>query len=281
LAGLSFYYLWTLKAGARASDVASTDWKNVAFIGYELLGFAGLGPGRLEIRGGGLDVFKPYTPELVVFAMLVLVLIYFAIRDLQQNCPRKKFLGMVVIVAAPAIFILAAGFILHFRVLGRHFAPLLAVVIFLLGIGVSAAWRRSVVGKILVVVFFALCLVSGLSLKFATRHAKDDYRSAARLARAALAGGKTVWWSADANAAVYYQLPLAKNSIESGQAFLMINPSVEFLATNVPAGVVIVSRPDIYDPHGTLAIFLARNNFKAAAVFPAFVVWEKAASRIN
>jgi hypothetical protein len=281
LAVLSFYYLWTLKAGARASDVASTDWKNVAFIGYELLGFAGLGPGRLEIRDGGLQVFKAYAPELAAFAMLVLTLICFAIRDLQQDYPRKKILGLAMIVLAPAIFILMAGFILHFRVLGRHFAPLLAAVDFLLGLGVSAAWRRTAAGKILVVGFFTLCLASGLSLRFAMRHAKDDYRSAAGLARIALAGGKTVWWSADANAAAYYQLPLAINSTESGRAFLMINPSVEFLATNVPADVIIVSRPDIYDPHGTLAIFLARNDFKKNAILPAFVVWEKTGLRIN
>ena len=275
LAALGFYYLWTLKAGARASDVATTDLKNVAFIGYELLGFAGLGPGRLEIRDGGLQVFKPYAPELALFAWPVLALIFFAIRCLIQNYPRKKFLGLAVIVAAPAIFILAAGFVLHFRVLGRHFAPLLAVAVFLLGVGVSAAWRRGAAGKILVVGFFALCLASGFSLRFATRHAKDDYRSAAGLARAALAHGETVWWSADASAAGYYQLLVTTNLTETGKAFAMINPPMEFLAANAPADVVIISRPDIYDPHGTLAAFLAQNDFKKAAILPAFVVWEK------
>jgi hypothetical protein len=276
-----FYYLWTLKAGERASGVATTDWKNVAFIGYELFGFAGLGPGRLEIRDGGLQVFKSYAPELGLFAAAILALIFCAVRDALQNYSRKKFLGLLVIVAAPSVFILAAGFILHFRVLGRHFAPLLAVVVFLLGLGVSAAWRRSVGGKILVIGFFAVCFASGLSLRFATRHAKDDYRSAAGLARAALANGETVWWSADANAAAYYHLPLATNSAEGDKAFIMINPPVDFLVAVVPADVVIVSRPDIYDPHGTLAAFLVQNGFKKAAVLPAFGVWEKAGARTN
>jgi len=276
LASLGFYYLWTLKAGARASDVASTDWKNVAFIGYELLGFAGLGPGRLEIRDGGLQVFKVYAPELTMFAMVVLALIFFAIRNLQQNCPRKKLLGLAVIVMTPAIFILAAGFALHFRVLGRHFAPLLAAMVFLLGVGVSAAWRRDAAGKILVVGFFILCIASGLSLRFATRHAKDDYRSATALARIALTDGKIVWWSADANAATYYQLSVTTNSTGVGNAFSMVNPSDDFLGTIVPADMVLVSRPDIYDPRGTLAIFLGRNNYKKVAILPAFVVWKKA-----
>jgi hypothetical protein len=275
LATLGFYYLWTLKAGARASDAASTDWKNVTFIGYELLGFAGLGPGRLEIRDGGLHVFKPYAPELALFAGLVLALILYAILDLWRNYPRKKIPRLVVIIAAPAVFILVAGFVLHFRVLGRHFAPLLPVAVFLLGLGVSAAWRRSAAGKILVVGFFAFSLMSGLSLRFAPRHAKDDYRSAVGLAHAALAHGQTVWWSADANAAAYYQLPLATNSAGADKVLLMINPPVEFLATNVSVDVVIVSRPDIYDPHGALAVFLARNDFNKAAALPAFAVWEK------
>ena len=277
LAALGFYYLWTLHAGARASDAATTDWKNIAFIGYELFGFAGLGPGRLEIRDGGLHVFKPFAPGLVFFAALVLALVLFASRDGLKNYPRKKFLGLILIVAAPAVFILAAGFAMHFRVLGRHFAPLLSGVVFFLGLGVGAAWRRSVAGKILVAGFFALCLASGLSLRFAARHAKDDYRSAAGLARAALARGETVWWSADANAPAYYHLPLTANVAGTGRAVLLINPAESFLATNFPADVVILSRPDLYDPHGALANFLAQNHYRKSAVLPAFAVWNKAA----
>ena len=281
LAATGFYYLWTLKAGARASDVAATDWKNVVFIGYELLGFAGLGPGRLEIRDGGLQVFKAHVPMLGLFAALVLAVICFVVRDLLKNFPRKKILGLAVIVAAPAVFILAAGFVTHFRVLGRHFAPLLPVVVLLLGLGVSAAWRNRAAGKILVISFFALCLASGLSLRFAARHGKDDYRSAAGLACAALAGGKSVWWSADENAAGYYHLPLTKNTSVAGRALVVINPPDDLLATLVPADMVIISRSDIYDPHGALAGFLARNQFLQTATLPAFVIWEKPAAKTN
>jgi len=280
LAGLGFYYLWTLHAGARASAIAATDGKNVAFIGYELLGFAGLGPGRLEIRSGGLHVFKPYAPELACFGAVVLALVIFGVRAARQNYPRKKLLGLACIVAAPASFILAAGFLMHFRVLGRHFAPLLPAVVFLLGLGISAAWRRGGVGKILVAAFFMLCLASGLALKLAARHAKDDYRSAAGLARAALVEGKSVWWSADPNAAGYYQLPVTKyytetNFNERGKAFSMVNPAADSLATIVAPDVVFVSRTDIYDPHGVVADYLARNHFQRTAVLPAFVVLEK------
>jgi hypothetical protein len=76
---------------------------------------------------------------------------------LRKNCPRNKVVGLALIVAAPALVILAAGFAMHFRVLGRHFAPLLPVVVLLLGMGVVAAWRNRA-GKILVIGFFALSL---------------------------------------------------------------------------------------------------------------------------
>jgi hypothetical protein len=277
LAALGFYYLWTLHAGARASDVAATDWKNVAFIGYELLGFAGLGPGRLEIRDGGLQVFKPYLFQLAIFAMLVFTLLGFAIRDVLHNYPypRKKFLGLALITATPAAFILAAGFALHFRVLGRHFAPLFPVTAFLLALGVTNLWRRGAFGKIIVAAFFVLCLASSFSLRFASRHAKDDYRSAALLARGDLARGGKIWWNADANSALYYRLPLTTNSAEADKAFFIVNPSPEFFTKAAPAKFVFCSRPDIYDPHGTLEKFLALNDFKKSAVLPAFVVWEK------
>jgi hypothetical protein len=275
LAALGFYYLWTLHAGARASDVATTGWKNVAFIGYELLGFAGLGPGRLEIRDGGLQVFKPYLPGLAIFAALVFVLLGSAIRDALQSESRKKFLGLAFITAAPAAFILAAGFALHFRVLGRHFAPVFPVAAFLLASGANHLWRRGAFGKIVIALFTALCLASSFSLRFAPRHAKDDYRSAALLARDGLARGEKIWWNADANSAAYYHLTLTTNSAEANKAFFFVNPSPDFFATMTLAKFVFCSRPDIYDPQGTLAKFLVEDNFQKSAVLPAFVIWEK------
>ena len=275
LTALGFYYLWTLKAGARASDIATTDWKNAAFIGYELFGFAGLGPGRLEIRDGGLQVFRPYAPELGLFAMLVLVLNFYAFREAWGNYPRKKILGLVGILAVPAVFILVTGFVMHFRVLGRHFAPLLPAVIFWLGLGASAARQRNGIGKLLVVGYFAMCLSSELALRFVTRHAKDDYRSAATLARTALADRQTIWWSADPNTAAYYHLSLATNFNQAGRAFALVNPSAGDLAAAVAPRIIFISRPDIYDPHGVLADYLSRNDFEKTVVMPAFRVWEK------
>ena len=107
--------------------------------------------------------------------------------------PRWKTVVWIALAVSPAILILAAGVAMHFRVLGRHLAPLAAPLFLLLAMGVAAAWRRGMAGRILAAGFFALWLASGLSLRFAARHGKDDYRGAAAVAKAALAQGEIVW----------------------------------------------------------------------------------------
>jgi hypothetical protein len=282
LIALGIYYLWTLKAGARASDAATTGWKNVVFIGYELLGFTGLGPGRLEIRAdSGLHVFKPYLLALALYAALILTLLLLAVRNLREQNVRKKFLGAALSVSAPAVFILGVGVALTFRVLGRHFAPLFPVVILLLALGTVAAWQRGQLGKIIVVTFFAFNLASCLCLRFEARHAKDDYRSACALASDALAKGQRVWWNAAENGAVYYHLPLTKDPADAKKAFVLFDPTRESIAAIPQPDVIIASRPDIVDIHGAVADLAAQKKIKETTVLPAFIIWEKIPSATN
>jgi len=275
LLALGFYYLWTLHTGGRASDAATTGWKNVAFTGYELLGLAGLGPGRLEIRDGGLQAFKPYALELGLFTALIFILLSSGLLYLLQNCSRKKIFSLTFVTASPAVFILAAGFILHFRVLGRHFAPLFPVVVFLLALGVTNLWRRHTIARIVVLVFFAFCFASCLSLRFAERHARDDYRSAAMLGKIALGRGELVWWNADKQGALVYHLPVTNEPQITNAAFLIANPDKEF-ARNLPKpDLVLVSKPDIYDNHNVLHNYLIQNNYHVERTLSAFTVWRK------
>ncbi len=60
---LAGYYVWTLSLGARASDVGRTGLVNVAYIFYELLGLAGLGPGRLDLRAEGAGQAAAFLPR--------------------------------------------------------------------------------------------------------------------------------------------------------------------------------------------------------------------------
>ena len=106
----------------------------------------------------------------------------------------------------------------------------------------------------MVVAFLVLGLASAASIRFATRHAKDDYRSAAAVARAALSVGDKVWWNADKFGALLYQVHFAESC---NGAAMLFNPQHGF-ADRAPApSVVIASKPDIYDAHGALAEYLS------------------------
>jgi hypothetical protein len=271
---LGLYYLWTLHAGDRGTDVATTGWKNLVFIGYELSGCAGLGPGRLEIRNGGMEVFAAHAAGLITFAVLAASLAGLALADLRGRFGTRRLFAMALAVGIPTGLVLAASAVAHFRILGRHCSALLPVTILLLGLGAAAAWRRGAAGRLLVLAFFSFYLASALSLRFAARHEKDDYRSAAATAKAALAAGKSVWWNADPQATAYYQVPLAKSGVaESGRALWVIHSTAETLAGATPPDMVITSRRDVYDEAGALADFLAREHYRAATNFTAFTIW--------
>jgi hypothetical protein len=135
--------------------------------------------------------------------------------------------------------------------------------------GIAVLWRRPA-GKALVVCLVALSLASALSIRTAPRHAKDDYRSAAVVARQALAAGETVWWNADAFGALVYGVPLGG---ACGEAIEIFEPKHGFAQSIAAPAVVVLSKADIYDPHGTLAAHLRRGGFLRADAFMAFEVW--------
>ena len=114
MTGIACYYLWTLKQGARASDVGKTDARNVVFIAYELLGFGGLGPGRLEIRDGGLGAFTPFAIQLALYAILVGDLVILGGWRVWRNQSRRSRLWLSLVIALPMMSILAAGGVVIF-----------------------------------------------------------------------------------------------------------------------------------------------------------------------
>ena len=208
LAALAVYYPWTLKY-AIAVTPGETGVRNILFAGYELLGFTGLGPGRAQIRDDGLAAFRSFWPLLVLQGLTTVAVLWAGILKMFQTLPRRVWLGVAFAFGLAAFFLLAAGALKHDRVLGRHFAPLAPILIFLLAAGCREFWRRGNFHRAVVGLFLALALASDFSVRFAERHARDDYRAAAALARDSLAQGRHVWWCADITAGRFYGVPVS------------------------------------------------------------------------
>ncbi len=273
---LGLYYLWTLRLGARASAAAETSVKTLAFVGYELLGFSGLGPGRLTLREAGPAALQGYEWVLGGYALLLTLLLAAGIRAGVDSGHERSARVIAAGLCGSSAFLLLAGWIAHFRVLGRHFAPLAAVGLLLLSLGADWLWRaRRWPARAAVLGFFALSVWSSLSLRFAPRHQRDDYRGAAALARTALAAHRTVWWNANPQGAAYYRLPTTGEPSDPGAALWLVNPRATTLDSLPRPDLVVASKPDIYDVEGALAAYLQRSGFTQIRDLPAFAVWER------
>jgi hypothetical protein len=273
---LGGYYLWTLTIGARASAVATTTVGSVLFIGYELLGFSGLGPGRFALRSAGAAALRPYVIALALYAAPTAILIGAALRPL-LNKANRRHLVVLFCCGLPAAFLLAVGCFMHFRVLGRHFTPAVSVLLLLFTLGCSTLWsRRSAWARGMVLVFCALSLASCLSLRFLPRHERDNYRAAAAFAKSALRDGQSVWWNATQEGASYYGLPTATRPGNAGAALLVVNPARDTLPGLPTPQIIIASKPDLFDNQAALADYIRERGFQPATNFTAFVIWRRA-----
>jgi fluoride ion exporter CrcB/FEX len=252
--------------------MATTNWQSPSFIIYELMGFGGLGPGRLEIRAAGFSAFKSCLVPLVFYGSVIASVMRAGVSGLWRRRRNETFkIGLVVI--ATLLCLVAAGLLLHFRVLGRHCAPALPVVLVLLieGVWIVGKWRGAAMMSVMVVL-----MASCLSARFAERHLKDDYRAAAARGREAAAAEKTVWWSADAQAAEFYGLRISAEQTNGAMVRLVLNPDDAALADAALPDIVICSKPDIYDVRGALGRKMVAGGFVETASFPAFRVMQRA-----
>jgi hypothetical protein len=274
---LGLFYLWTLSIGACTARLGGSDLRNVPFIAFELLGFSGLGPGRNDIRAGQWTVFLPWLPWLAIYGGVLLVVLAAGCRSIAASTSRRTQLCWALAFAIVLGFILAVGVAVRFRVLGRHCAPLLPLVLIVLGSGIAALLkRRDWAGRLVVAAFVGLSLVSCLSLRFSERHAKDDFRGAVAMGRAALARGETVWWNANREAAILYHLPLTEQPVKPGMAVHVASPEKGFDHDLPKPDLVLASKPDLCDQNGAVADYLNRAGFRPTASFATFTVWRPA-----
>ena len=269
LAGLGGYYLWTLTQGVRASNFGGTDLRNVFYALYELGGFSGLGPGKMELRSEGGRSAMRFAWPLGIYALCALVVAVAGLRAAIAGTPKRTFWVIAIGLGAVTLFLVAVGYKSQFRILARHIAPLVVVWWIGAALGVTTLWRRGWMGRGVALLFLSLNLLSALEIRFATRHAKDDVRGAVTVANAATAEGKYVWWCADNLSADYYGL--GRNARVSN----VNHHSREALARLPEPQLIIVSRADNFDPYGHVATYLKENSFRIYSRLPSFTLWRK------
>ena len=274
--GFATYYLLTWQAAARGHFRPGLSLLSIPFIAYEFLGFSGFGPGKLQIRADPAGSLWRSAPALLPLAAVLAALGRFAARQLRPLAWSKLAVtAWALALGLPTLAIFAAMLLFDHRALPRHFIPVLPAMLLLLAAAMQQALRqKAVIWRALAVLLPVFWLASAFNLRWQPAHAKDDYRTAAKVAAAALAANKEVWWAADPAAAHIYLTPIALEEVP-GRAWAMQAPAWNDIRFKFPPRVIVMSKPDIYDPQGSVARYASENRFVPALELQAFTIFAR------
>jgi len=272
---LAAFYFWALQKGASGAKIWSVGLQNLAFAGYEFFGFQGLGPGRTDIReaarlsGGLTTIFKPYL--LPIFLLALAWLCFFASGWPQKNQKRHHGAWLFVLFTffGTLFVILTASYIVEFPFWGRHLSPLIPFFLLIMAIWFSNSTHQKLT-RISILAISLLLLISSICLRFSPRFAKDDYRTAAQIAKSGLEDRKTIWWAADSATANYYGLEFSEKVIN------VMGLSAEKLKNIPMPDIVLISKKDIYDPQNAISSFLTERSYTTSYA-AAFIIYQKSA----
>jgi hypothetical protein len=280
VATLMAYYLWTLKRGATGAKLWGVGLSNMAFAFYELLGFGGLGPPRHELRemahgSGGIEALTLLGGYLVGLALLALSYLALVRSAWKLRKDSMTLIAMgTVVLSTGAMF--AASAVVGFPFWGRHLAFSLPITVLLIS-KAAAAMERILLRRLLTVSLSFLLLASSLCQRFVPRYGKDDYRSASRMATAALRSGKTVWWAADHVTAQYYGLGGPAVQTNSGR-LIWFNVENERDTRNKPVpDLIFLSKPEIHDPENNVVSYINEYDYHLEAQLIAFRIYTRSA----
>lgn len=266
---LAGYYLCTLLQGYRAASADGGGIMSMLFGFYELLGLAGLGPGRNELRANPASALSSLA--ILLPATLILAAAWFhGTWRWQQSVSNRTFSAVALAVLVPLVFLATVGVMMDFRVLGRHLSPVLPAVLLPIAMTLDTTGKRQTLWRTVGAAAVALSITSAIGLRFMERHARDDYRRATDIVVKALRDGKRVWWQADMNATRFYAYR------EGGMP--MVN-AIQVLESDVPTSLlstdlVVINRPDLKYRGSDYQSELKRNFFKQEAVFTGFEIWK-------
>jgi hypothetical protein len=246
---------------------------------YTNLGLLGVGPGMLDMRANSVAALAPFAPIIAFSAVMLGLVAIGGLLEIRTTLGVRTLGLLIVCTLLPVLFIFALGVTVHWRALPRHFIPLVSLFSLLYAYGLAWWWRRRSFGMAVSLITIIIMGYSSLSVRYAPRHAKDDYRQAAKLAATELAHDGRVWWIADVRGALYYDVPVSNEHDSSAEM-----PGVEtnlsektpsFLSTEVPPTLVLLSRPDAYDRQNVVQDYLVDNKYQLFASFPAFAAWRR------
>ena len=296
VAVLCVYYISSLLQGAGGSRVSTTTPASLAFATYELLGLSGIGPGRHELRDSGLAALRPHVPGLLAATAIIAFTLMCGWREALRRLGARHLAIAVGLAALPVFIVVLSGFVMGWRVLGRHLFATIPVINLLLALGLVRLWN-SPAGSLRVAsrLAAAACLValaiSALSMRFAERHSKDDYRLAATIASDALARGLRVWWGADYLGAHYYRLPGTfdyrgeltgmhepASCTDQPGVQATSNLSAECMRTLSSPDIVIFARPETFDKSGDIDRYLQAGHYVKVQEMPAIAIWRPASA---
>jgi hypothetical protein len=267
--------------GKRPALLYETNVLTVLFSFYTNLGLLGVGPGMLDMRANGIDALVPFVPVIAFSAILFSLVAIGGLLEIRCMLGDRTIVLMIGCIVLPILFIFALGLIVHWRVLPRHLIPLVSLFCLLYAFGLAWWWRRRFAGRAVALISATMMGYSSLSVRYAPRHAKDDYKHAAELAAIELARGGCVWWIADVRGALYYGIPYVSDELASPHGrhipAVQINVSektLSFLSAQAPPTLVLFSKPE-YDPQNIVNNYLSVNKYQVVESFPAFSAWRR------
>ncbi len=270
------YYFSTWTAAKRGYHLAGASMLSMPFVAFELLGFAGFGPGKAALRSEPFSSLSRSLPLLAPLALVLGSVVAAWIMSLRgQRIDRRSLVAWLLAIVFPTAAIFGTFLVEGHRPLPRHFLPTLPAIILVLSGGLCALTAaKSLFQRTLAFALPALWLISALGVRLGQAHAKEDYRSAAQVAALAISEGQSVWWAADAATAFVYGTPITMQRT-TGHAWGIQAPEWEQINSAWPPDLIVLSRPDVYDPQGVIVRYMDSNSFLPSAQWHGITVYSR------
>ncbi len=263
------YYAFTLFKGYRGAPSAGGGLLSMLFGFYEMAGLLGIGPSRNELRDSAFASLMAHLPWLLPAAAILGTAWMIGVVDWLGSTPRRVIAGVTVAAVLPLLILAAVSVMADFRVLGRHMSPAIAAMLlpFCLCLAKAKASPPRLIAGALAILVMAF---SSVSLRFAEKHARDDYRTATRIALDAFSKGHAVLWQADIATPLFYAY--RAGGWDDFSRFQKMR--AEMPATYMFADLVFINRPDFRRRGEDHRETMKREGFDLDTALPGFEVWK-------